>query len=90
MDNYFILSKLMAMLQEFIIGVIGTARFSPWWPGQNVKEIDDIQINFNGLFWSVYLFGTLIIKWMDNGLVFLVATVHNVMDVKNVLGGDQK
>ena len=74
MGNYFTLSKVMAMLQEFIIGVIGTARFHPWWPGQNVKEIDDTQINFNELFWSAGSFGTLTLKWMENGLVFLVAT----------------
>ena len=88
-DNYFTLSKVMEMLQEFIIGVIGNVRFLPWWPGKNVKEIDDTQINFNELFWSVDSFGTIILKCMDNGLVFLVATLHNVMDAKNILGGDQ-
>ena len=70
MDNYFTLPKVMAMLREFMVGVVGTARFRPGWPGQNVKEIDDTQINFNELFWSVDSFGTLLLKWMDNGLFF--------------------
>ena len=35
------------MLREFMIGVGGTARFHPGWPGKNVKEIDNSQINFN-------------------------------------------
>ena len=89
MDNYFTLPKVMAMLREFMIGVVGTARFRPGWPGQNVKEIDNTQINFNELFWSVDSFGTLLLKWMDYKLFFLITTVQNVMDVKKFLGGDQ-
>ena len=76
------------MLQEFMIGFVGTARFLPWWPGQNFKEIDDTQINFNEIFWSVDSFGTLVIKWMDNGIVFLATTFHNMIDIKNALAGD--
>ena len=71
----------MEMLQEFMTGVVGTARFCTGWLGQNVKEIDDTQINFNELFWSVDSFETLILKCMYNGLVLLVTTVHNVMYV---------
>ena len=67
MDNYFTLPKVMAMLREFMIGVVGTARFRPGWPGQNVKEIDDRQINSNENVWSVDSFGTLLIRWMEMG-----------------------
>ena len=81
-DNYFTLQKLMVMLYEFSIGVVGTARFFRGWPCQNVKEIDKTQINFNELFLSVDSFGTLLLKWMDNGLVFLVTTVQIVVDLK--------
>ena len=88
MDNYFTFPKVMKMLREFMIGVVGTVRFLPVWPGQNVKEIDDTQINFNELFWSVDSFGALVIKWMDNRFVFLVTIVHNMIDIKNVQGGD--
>ena len=53
MNNDFNFPREMEMLQEFMIGVVGTARFSPGRPDQNVKEIDDIQINFNEIFWSI-------------------------------------
>ena len=69
-----------------MIGVVCTARFLPGWPSQNVKEIDDRQINSNEIFWSVDLFGTLLLRWMYNGLVLLVTAVHNVMDVIFFLG----
>ena len=62
MGNYFTLSKLMEMLQELMIGVLGTARFCPGWPGQNLNKIDDIQINSNELFWSFCSFETLLIN----------------------------
>ena len=89
MENYFTFPKVLAMLKEFMIGVVGTVRFCPGLSGQNIKEIDDTQINFNELFWSVDSFETLFIKWMENVLVFLVTTVHNMMDIKNVRAGDQ-
>ena len=37
MDNYFTLQKATEMLREFMIEVVGTARFRPGWPGQNSK-----------------------------------------------------
>ena len=80
MDNHFTL-KIMATLQQFIIEVVGTEIFCPWWPGKNAKKIGDRQINFNEIFWSVDSFGTLLLVWMDNAIVFLVTTVHYVMDV---------
>ena len=73
------------MLREFTIGVLGTARFRPWWYGQNDKEIDDRQINFNEIFWSVDSSGTSLLRWMNNILFFLVTIVHNVMDVSKRL-----
>ena len=90
MENYFILPKLMAMLQEFMRGVVGTVNLCLGWRSKSFKEIDDTQINFNKLFCSVDSFGTLLLKWMENGLVFLVTTFHNVMGVKNFLGQDQE
>ena len=48
----------MAMLREFMLGLVGTVRFYPGWTGQNVQEVDNIQINFNRMFWSVKSFGT--------------------------------
>ena len=81
MDNYFTLPKVMHMLRSYGIGCVGTARFRPGWPGQNIKEIDEKQLDFNELHWSVDALGTLLIRWMDNGLVFLVSTVHKVSQI---------
>ena len=43
----FYLDKVMVILWEFLIEVVGTARFIHGWPGHNVKVIDHIQINPN-------------------------------------------
>ena len=75
----------MEILRGLIVGVVGTARFYPRQTGKNVKEIDDTQINFNELFWSVDSFGTLLINLMDNVLVLLVTIVQKSMDVKKCL-----
>ena len=82
MDNNFTLKKLLTVLQEFVLGVVGTARFCPGWPGQNCKEIENSQTNCNEIVWSVGSFGTLLLRWMGNELVLLVTTVHNMMYVK--------
>ena len=82
MENYFTFPKVLAMLKEFMIGVVGTVRFCPGLSGQNIKEIDDTQINFNELFCSVDSFETLVIKLLDYVLVFLVTIFHNMMDIK--------
>ena len=47
MDNYFTFTKAMTMLREFMIVVVGNARFCTEWPSKKVKEIYDILINFN-------------------------------------------
>ena len=88
-DNYFNLPKVMEILRDFMVGVLHTSRFCPGRPGKNVKEMDNSQINSNQIFWSVDPFGTSIIRWTNNARLFLVTTVHNGMDEKNVLGGDQ-
>ena len=72
----------MKTLQELMIGFLGTARFSPRWPVQNIKEVDNTQINFNEIFSSVDSFATLLLKVMENGIFFLFTTFHNVMDIK--------
>ena len=81
---------MMEMLQKFVIGVVETAGFFPVWPGENFKEMDSTQINFNELFNSVDSFGALLLNRMDNGIFLLVTTVHNVMDVKNIYVGNQE
>ena len=49
-DNYFTLTKAMTMLRQFMIVLLGTARFLTGWPSQNFKEIDDSQINVSEIF----------------------------------------
>ena len=66
-------------------GIVGTTRFIPGWTDKNVREIDDSQINFNEIFWRVDSFGTLLIMWVENVLLLLVTTFHNVMDILNGL-----
>ena len=34
--------------------------------------------NFNDFFWSVDEHGTLVARWVDNGLVFCVSTLHKI------------
>ena len=81
MDNYFTLPRVCKMLRDYTIGVVGTGRFRSGWPGKHVTEIDASQVTFNELFWSVDEFGTMLLRWMDNGLVFMVTTVHTIMDI---------
>ena len=77
---------VVAVLREFmIVVVVVTEIFCPGWPVQNVKEIDNSQINFNEIFLSDDSFGTLLLRWIENLLVLLVATVHTVMDVSKCL-----
>ena len=78
MDNYFTLPKVIAYLREKNIGVVGTARFRRGWPGSELKSIKVEQANFNDFYWTVDEHGTLLGRWMDNGLVFIVSTVHKV------------
>ena len=52
--NYVTSTRVMEMLRDFMIGVEGTARICYGWPGKNVKEIYNIKISFNEIFWSVY------------------------------------
>ena len=78
---------VMAIFWEFMMGVLGTLRFFPGWNGQNVKEIGDSQNNFNEIFCSVDSFGNLIIRCMENKLVFSVKTFHTVMGASKCLRG---
>ena len=72
MDNYFTFPKVIAALREKDIGVVGTARFrGKNWPPRELRDIKKEDVTFNKFFWMVDEFGTLIARWMDNGLVFL-------------------
>ena len=76
MDNYFTLAKPTKALRDQEIGIVGTPCFCPNWPPKEIKKIDAKYLKFNHFHWSIDEFGTLIARWMDNGLVFCVSTVH--------------
>ena len=76
MDNYFTLPSVMPLLRSFGIGTFGTSRFKPNWPTARLKEIDKKDANFNTFYHHIDKHGTLVARWMDNGLVFVVSTIH--------------
>ena len=78
MDNYFTLPKLIKRLRDLGVGVVGTARFKQNWPPKKMKDADKSAVNFNDFFYCYDEHGTLLGRWMDNGLVFCVSTLHKV------------
>ena len=78
MDNYFTLPKIIQRLRECGIGVVGTARFKRGWPPALLRNVEQNNCAFNDFNWMVDEHGTLVARWMDNGLVFCVSTLHKV------------
>ena len=78
MDNYFTLPGVIKALRDKCIGVVGTARFKRSWPPKELKVIEKNQAEFNDFFYTYDDFGTLVGRWMDNGLVFMVSTIHRI------------
>ena len=77
MDNYFTLPKVICSLREANIGIVGTARFrGRTWPPKALRSVAKENVNFNDFHWMVDEYSTLISRWMDNGLVFCVSTLH--------------
>ena len=86
MDNYFTLPKVMLALRKANIGCVGTARFrGKDWPPKVLKEVKKEDANFNDFFWMIDDSGTLLARWMDNGMVFCVSTMHKAgKDIKRM------
>ena len=77
MDNYFTLPKVMLALRKANIGCVGTARFrGKNWPPKILKDVKKEDANFNDFFWTVDEYATLVARWMDNGMVFCISTMH--------------
>ena len=77
MDNYFTLPKVIKKLWDFGVGVVGTARFrSKAWPPKILKDVSKEKARFNEFYYMIDEFGTLVARWMDNGMVFCVSTLH--------------
>ena len=52
--------------------------FQQNWPPQKLKEVKQECANFNNFFHLVDKNGTLCARWMDNGLVFCISTIHKI------------
>ena len=77
MDNYFTLPKVIAALREMGIGIVGTARYrGKVWPPNELKSVNKESAKFNQFYWTVDEYGTLLARWMDNGMVFCCSTMH--------------
>lgn len=78
MDNYFTLPKVIVALRNMGIGIVGTARYRGSWPPKELKNVSKESAKFNEFYWTIDEFGTLVARWMDNGMVFCVSTMHKV------------
>eukprot|EP00957_Ditylum_brightwellii_P005964 451896-Ditylum_brightwellii.AAC.1 len=66
MNTYFTLSKVCAMMCEYGIGTVETARFFSDCPPASIRKININGTIFNELFGSINEFGTLAVRWMVN------------------------
>eukprot|EP00957_Ditylum_brightwellii_P054813 4154072-Ditylum_brightwellii.AAC.1 len=79
MDNYFTLPHVVSKLCEIGIGIVGNARYRGQnWPPKQLKEINKDHAYFDDFYWMVDEHETLVGRWMDNGMVFVVSTIHQV------------
>ena len=76
MENYFTLPKIMTMLRSKGIAVFGTSCFKKNWPPDNLKNLHESRAGFHDFYHMTDEHETLTLRWMDNGLVFCVSTIH--------------
>lgn len=77
MYNFCNFLGMMPMLRAEGIGCFGTSRFQKGgWPSANIREPTKEKYNFNDFYHCINQHGTLLGRWMDNGLVFCVSTIH--------------
>lgn len=77
-DNYFSVPKVIKKLRDMGVGIVGTARFRSGWPPEILRKVDQTKCEFNDFHYMLDEQGTLVARWMDNGLVFCVSTLHKV------------
>ena len=80
MGNYFTLKKVIHRLCDNGIGVVGTSRFRRGgWPPAELKDgITAESSQYNDFYWMIDSGKTLIARWKDNGMVFVVSTIHKI------------
>ena len=83
MENYFTLPKVIKKLSDLGIGMVGTERFNQIFSPKQINDIKITEVNFNDFHWMVDQCGILISRWMDNGLVFCISTIHSVGSIIN-------
>ena len=76
MDNYFTLPRVIKALRDKGIGIVGTAKYQRAWPPTELKQVSDKDCTFNDFNYTIDDYGTLCARWMDNGMVFCVSTIH--------------
>ena len=76
MDNYFTIPSVIKYFRDIGIGIVGTSRFKRNWPTQKLKKVEQQKAQYNDFYYAVDQYGTLVARWMDNGLVFCVSTIH--------------
>lgn len=74
MDNFFTVPSAIKAMRDEGVGFIGTARWRRGWPSGEFKAITDTRLN------SLYLLDDplhfKVARWVDNGIVTMVTTVH--------------
>ena len=61
-----------------------TARLRMGWPSGEIKEIKKDETMFNTCYHTIDKNGILLTRWMDNNLVFMVSTCHQIGTNRNV------
>lgn len=70
-------SKVISTLRDMGIGVVGTSRFRAGWPCKELRAYTTAE--FNDFIYTIDEHGTLVARWMDNGLVFLIDDYNHWM-----------
>eukprot|EP00957_Ditylum_brightwellii_P184742 14070711-Ditylum_brightwellii.AAC.1 len=79
MDNHFDLPMVFGSLCHKGIGVVETARYRGQnCPPKEFKNVSKEDASWNDFYWTVDEYKSLVGRWMDNGMVFIVSAIHKV------------
>eukprot|EP00957_Ditylum_brightwellii_P029687 2243788-Ditylum_brightwellii.AAC.1 len=60
------------------IGVVGVSCHRKGWPPKDLCAVTQQESNFNNFYWCIDEYGTLLGRWLHNGMVFCISTVSKV------------